>query len=72
MACSLHRMGDHQNGLPHLIDFGKLIQKVIRSSGIQCPGRLIRQDQLRLCNQSSRHRRPLFLTAGYFIRELGK
>jgi len=37
---------------------------------VQVPGGLVGEQELRLCHQRSRHRAPLLLTTGEFVRKV--
>ena len=67
MAGRLHRVGDHQNGLPGAVQLPEQLQQGVGGPGVQCAGGLVRQDQLGVCDEGTGHGRPLLLTAGDLV-----
>ena len=70
MACCFCGMRNHQDCLSVIVNLVKNTQQPVRRTGVQSTCRFIRKHQLRLCNQCTRNRCPLFLTAGHLIWEL--
>src|SRR5262245_31346096 len=65
-------MCDHDDGLfEFFVELFENGQNFLRRLGVQVPGRLIGKNKGRICNDSSRYRHALFLTAGELSRIVG-
>ena len=67
---SFHTVSDHENCLSIMVHRRKQAKKFLRCLGIQCSGRLICQNDLRLDNQRSCHCHTLLLSTRHFVRVL--
>ena len=63
-------VGHHEDGLPFPIDLLKKVQELICGPGVQRTCGFICQKDMGIGNQGPGSSRPLFLSAGYLIRDL--
>ena len=69
-ACRRRRVRYHQNRLARTVDRREQAQQFVGRTGIQRPGWLVCQNDMRIGNQCPRDCGPLLLTSRYLIRKL--
>ena len=67
MGRRLNAVGHHENGLPLPVNFPEQFQKFPGRAGIQRACGLVRQHDIRPCDQCPTDRRALFLSARHFV-----
>ena len=61
-------VGDHHDGISHVVELFKQLQDLLTAAAVQRAGGLIGKKKRRISHQGPRDGRPLLLSAGQFRR----